>query len=108
MEHSRDISPQRAILRIRARYKKYRISATELLSPQYRKYNYYLLDVNYVITGFDNAPDTRAIRLKYGEIPTDDKEKMVPHQHLKNKTELVLTSEIQFQDFIEWIKSNLP
>jgi hypothetical protein len=102
-----DVTPQRAILRLNARYKQYRIAASELLHEEYRKYNYFLLELDFVVAGFDNAPDSRAIKMKYSKIPESDKDKLVPHLHLKNKTELFLTKEFYFNDFIEWINSNL-
>ncbi|HLO83878.1 MAG TPA: hypothetical protein VK203_02530 [Nostocaceae cyanobacterium] len=61
-----DITPKRAILRLEAQYGQYRILITELFSDQVRKYRYYVLRDDWVEAGFDNSPDPRAIRLKYG------------------------------------------
>lgn len=102
-----DHSPERAILRINAEYKKYRIFTSELLNEEYRKYNYYLLEVDFVVVGMDNSQDHRAIRLKYGKMPEKNKDRLVPHIHLNNKTELQLTDEMHFEDFIAWIEVNL-
>lgn len=107
VESKIDITPERSILRLQATYKQYRMFATELKSPEYRKYNYYLLELNFVVVGFDNSPDARAIKLKYDKIPQNDVDKLVPHQHLENKTILNLTEEIFFSDFIEWLKKHL-
>ncbi|MEM8526199.1 MAG: hypothetical protein AAGG68_16280 [Bacteroidota bacterium] len=107
VEHEIDTTPARAILRLKATHKQYRMFATEIKSPDYRKYNYYLLEMDFVVVGFDNAPDARAIKLKYDKIPQNDVDKLVPHQHLENKTILKLTEEIYFSDFIAWLKENL-
>jgi len=102
-----DITPIRAILKINANYKNYRVFITELLSKDYRKYNFYLLKKNYVIVGFDNSQDARAIKLKFKKKPKNKFNLLVPHQHLKNKTILKLTDEIFLEDFIDWIKKNV-
>lgn len=107
LDHQIDISPERAILRINATYKQYRIFATELKSPEYRKYNYYVLEVDFVVAGFDNSPDVRAVRMKYSKLPESNADRLVPHAHFENKTVLKLTEELYFSDFIEWMQDNL-
>ncbi|MCD4791858.1 MAG: hypothetical protein K8R54_01395 [Bacteroidales bacterium] len=64
VESTIDHTPQRQILRVNAAYKNYRIFITELTSPDYRKYNYYILKDEYVLVGFDNSQDIRAIKMK--------------------------------------------
>jgi hypothetical protein len=68
VEITTDSTPQRAILRIQAAYGPYRITVTELFSDGVRKYRYYVLRGDWVEAGFDNSPDPRALRLKYGHI----------------------------------------
>jgi len=102
-----DATPDRAILRIEAEYGKYQILVTELFSDGLRKYRYYVLSGNWVEAGFDNAPDPRAIRLKYGEIGKDHAGEPVPHLHLADKTRLSLTEEMTFAEFVLWLKGNL-
>lgn len=63
-----DATPDRSILRINADYGKYQILVTELFSDGIRKYRYYVMRGDWVEAGFDNAPDPRAIRLKYGKL----------------------------------------
>jgi len=101
-----DFTPKRSILRIEATYGEYRVLTTELFSDNLRKYRYYLLKSNYVEAGFDNSPDPRAIRLKYGMIGPDHAGEHVPHLHQANKTELTLTDEIDFQAFVQWLEKN--
>ena len=94
-------------MRINATFKENRVFIVELISSDYRKYNYYLLKNNYVIVGFDNSQDVRAIKLKYKKVPKNDIDKLVPHKHLKDKTVLELTEEISISEFINWIEINI-
>ena len=43
VEHDIDVTPQRAILHLQARYGLYRVFITELFSEGLRKYGYYVL-----------------------------------------------------------------
>jgi len=102
-----DATPDRSILRISAEYGKYQILVTELFSDGIRKYRYYVIRGDWVEAGFDNAPDPRAIRLKYGKIGEEHAGENVPHLHREDKTKLYLTEEMRFQDFVDWLKGNL-
>ena len=102
-----DSTPERAILRIEAEYGKYQILVTELFSDELRKYRYYVMRGDWVEAGFDNSPDPRAIRLKYGEIGKEHTGEHIPHLHLDDKTRLSLTEEMTFAEFVRWLKSNL-
>ena len=102
-----DATPDRSILRITAEYGKYQILVTELISEGIRKYRYYVMRDNWVEAGFDNAPDPRVIRLKYGKIGEEHRGENVPHLHRENKSRLYLTEEMSFQDFVNWLKGNL-
>jgi hypothetical protein len=102
-----DATPERSILRIQAKYGQYRIFVTELFSDSFREYRYYVLRGNWVEAGFDNSPDPRAVRLKYGEIGQGHAGEPIPHLHLEDKTRLSLTEEMTFEGFIEWLKKNL-
>lgn len=102
-----DTTSDRAILRIQAEYGKYQILVTELFSDGLRKYRYYVLHGKWVEAGFDNSPDPRAIRLKYGEIGQAHAGEHIPHLHLEDKTQLSLTEEMTFTEFVSWVKGNL-
>jgi len=107
VEYEIDATPDRTILRIQAEYGRYVILVTELFSDGLRKYSYYVLEGNRVEAGFDNSPDPRAIRLKYGDIGQEHAGEHVPHLHLDDKTLLQLTEEMTFHEFIRWIHGNL-
>ena len=102
-----DATPDRAILRIKAEYGKYQILVTELFSDGLRKYRYYVLRGTWVEAGFDNAPDPRAIRLKYRQIREEHAGENIPHLHREDKTQLYLSEEMTFAGFVDWLKSNL-
>jgi len=103
-----DTTPERAILRLQAQYGKYQVFVTELFSDGNRQYRYYVLDGDWVVAGFDNSPDPRAIRLKYRRIGKEHTGEAVPHLHQQDKTQLSLTEPMAFVDFIAWLHVNLP
>ena len=102
-----DATPNRAILRVNAEYGKYQILVTELFGGWLRKYRYYVMRGNWVEAGFDNAPDPRAIRLKFGKVGQEHAGELIPHLHSEDKTRLSLTEEMTFAEFVRWVKSNL-
>ena len=67
---------------------------------------YKVLD-NKIVIGFDNSPDVYAIEMKYPENPQAHRYENVPHRHGADKSELVLTDEMTFEKFIEWLKAIL-
>ncbi len=100
-----DSTPERAILRLQATYGSYRVFVTELRDTTTRKYRYYVLKDTWVEAGFDNSPDPRALRLKYGRIGHHAGE-LVPHLHRENKQHLELTDEMNMKDFIQWLREH--
>ena len=108
VEYSTDTTPERSILRLQADYGSGRVSVVELFSDGLRKYRYYLLRGDWVVAGFDNSPDPRAIRLKYDKIGAQHAGELVPHLHLRDKADLVLTDEVTFAFFVEWLQTNHP
>lgn len=107
VKYSADYTPERAILRLRATYGVYQVFVTELISEGVRQYRYYLLRGDWVETGFDNGPDPRAIRLKYGHIGAEHAGELIPHLHRADKTQLFLTDEMTFEAFVDWLKTNV-
>lgn len=104
---SADYTPERAILRLRASYGAYQVLVTELISKGTRHYRYYLLRGEWVEAGFDDSPDPRAIRLKYGRIGAEHAGEPVPHLHRADKTQLFLTDKMTFEAFVDWLKANI-
>lgn len=102
-----DTTPKRAILKLNAVYKNYKILVTELDSDDNFKYRYYVLENQFVKAGFDNAADPRAIRLKYGKIGQEHSGELIPHLHLEDKQDLILTEEMNFDKFLDWLINNI-
>lgn len=103
-----DITPHRALLRLKGMYGNYRIFITEVASQETRKYSYYALHDQWVEVGFDNAADPEALRLKFGRITPDKVGALIPHQHSQNKTQLTLTEEMTIPLFLQWLQTHLP
>jgi SAM-dependent methyltransferase len=103
-----DETPQRSILELFCTYGRYAIRIYEIVSDVGRKYSYYVFDGDYIVAGFDNSADLTAIHLKYGRDYKFHRHELTPHLHTENKTKLELTDEMTCQDFIEWVKANLP
>ncbi len=80
---------------------------TELFSDGMRKYRYYILLGSRVEAGFDNSPDPRAIRIKYGKIGKEHAGENIPHLHLEDKTHMTLTEEMTFANFVKWLQANI-
>ena len=100
-------TPQRSILRLAARYGRYRVFITEIISVTQRQYRYYVLDGDAVVAGFDNAADSRALRMKYGPQRKQYVGASIPHLHLEDKTKLELTDEMTIDIFAAWLRDNV-
>lgn len=98
-----DISARRAILKATGAYGDKRVEITEVLTPQARKYSYYLLRFDFVLLGLDNSADREALRLKYGAEFAQHLHEPIPHLHTENKQKLTLTEEKSFADFVEMV-----
>lgn len=107
VEYLVDATPKRDIVRLQAKYGSHQVLVTELFSDKVRKYRYYVLSGDRVEAGFDNSADPRAIRLKYGKIDAQHAGEYVPHLHLDDKTRLLLTEEMTFEAFVNWLKVNI-
>lgn len=103
-----DTTPERSFLRLTAEYGSRRIVAKEIVTAGERRYSYYILRSSYVEAGFDNSPDPQAIRLKFGRIGLEYAQERIPHLHTENKQKLVLTDDIDFDYFLEWLIHNVP
>ena len=99
----RDVSYKRALLKIRGVFKGSEVRVTEVIDMAGRKYSYYLLREGEVVVGFDNAPDVRALRIKYGAKLKGHLGESIPHRHGEKKKTITLTNEIKFKDFLNEI-----
>ena len=103
-----DVRSSRALLDLEGRYQGYRIIVSEIHYPDGNvKYAYYVLGKgNKVLRGFDNSPDIRAVRLKYGQEYKHHVHERVPHAHLADGR-IELTNPMTFDDFVRWLVNHL-
>ncbi len=104
-----DLYDDYAILRLEGTYKHYLIRVREVrrLDGSY-KYSYYVFNQAYqVVAGFDNAPDPKALQLKYGQKYSQHRLETIPHHHTSGKKALELTGEMNVINFLEWLSQNL-
>lgn len=62
-----DISVKRAIIKINGKYESFEVKVTEIIDEKKRKYAYYLINKGVVEYGCDNAPDIKALKMRYGK-----------------------------------------
>ena len=105
----REERPDIALLEMRGDYGSYLIYLREIRRADgSRKYAYYAVEQGQVSAGFDNAPDPRALRLKYGPAYPQHRLEPVAHRHTAAKQTLELTPEMDCAAFIAWLQANLP
>ncbi len=103
-----EVRDQVALLEVEAQYGRYRLHIREIWqSAGPRKYAYYVLQDELVIVGFDNAPDPQALQLKYGSAYAAHRQERVPHRHTTRKEAVVLTADLSFAEFLDWLMVNL-
>lgn len=104
LEIEQDYSVKRALLKIRGTFGDFEVRVTEVVDGDKRKYAYYLINNDFVIFGFDNAPDIKALKLKYDKDYVHHLGEQIPHFHGKGKESTELTKEVSFKVFIEKVK----
>ena len=104
VEIKQDYSVKRALLKLSGNFGKLKVRITEVIDVDKRKYAYYLINIDLVVIGFDNAPDINALKLKYDKDYVHHLDERIPHFHGKGKKNTKLTKEISFKEFLEEIK----
>ena len=103
-----EVDAKRVLLHLRGDYHDHQIYLREIiLADGLRKYAYYVIRAGIVIAGFDNAPDSMALRLKYGPAYSEHRLEAIPHFHGHNKQTVELTAEMDYQAFLHWLEQNL-
>lgn len=100
-----DISVKRALLKISGKYESFEVKVTEIIDEKKRKYAYYLINKGVVEYGCDNAPDIKALKMRYGKDYSEHLHEPTPHSHGKGKKKIELTDEIDAKRFFEKIKA---
>ncbi|MEA2032275.1 MAG: hypothetical protein U9N41_01675 [Euryarchaeota archaeon] len=104
VEIEQDYSVKRALLKISGNFRNLKVRITEVIDEDKRKYTYYLINKDLVVIGFDNAPDIKALKIKYGKDYKYHLDERIPHFHGKGKKSTELTKEITFREFLEKVK----
>jgi hypothetical protein len=100
-----DISVKRALLQISGKYESFEVKVTEIIDENKRKYAYYLINKGVVEYGCDNAPDIKALKIKYGKDYSKHLNEPIPHSHGKGKKTIELTDEMDAKEFFKKIKA---
>ena len=105
----RDERPARSLIDFEGRWGLYRIIVSEIhVADGSVRYAYYVLDAeNRLVQGFDNSPDIRASKQRYGTDYRQHLHERVPHQHSSEDT-LTLTEPMNFDAFMAWLTSHFP
>jgi len=104
----RDGRPERALLKLNARYGDFDLYISEIVFPnELRKYAYYVLRQKKVIAGFDNAPDPEMLKLKYGPEYVQHRLEPLPHMHGVDKMTATLMDCMDAEQFLAWVQTNL-
>ncbi len=98
-----DFNPDRIIWEVHGSSGQFDIRLKEIFNQSGRMYSYYVLDDNGVVAGFDNYPDRRALRLKYGQEFKFYLSRLIPHKHGPGKTTLELTEEMTVEAFLDYL-----
>ena len=105
VEIEQDFSVRRALLKIRGSFGTLNVRITEVIDDDKRKYAYYVLKKDSVVMGLDNAPDIKALKIKYGKDFVYYLNERIPYFHGEEKKRTELTKGIGFNEFLEKIKS---
>ena len=100
-----DLSVKRALLKISGKFETFEVNVTEIIDEKKRKYAYYLINKGVVEYGCDNAPDIKALKIRYGKDYSKHLNEPIPHSHGKGKNITELTGEIDAKEFFEKIKA---
>jgi len=98
-----DISPARAILELHGLLGSYDIRIKEIFSAEGKLYSYYVLHEGQVVVGFDNYPDRRVLREKFGRQFAAHLHERIPHRHGQGKSSVEATEEYSVQRFFELV-----
>jgi hypothetical protein len=108
IEIEEDLSFKRALLKIAGKRGTFEVKITEIFDEEKRKYAYYMINNGIVEFGCDNAPDKKALRIKYGKDYTKHINEPIPHFHGRNKENTELSIEMDAKEFFEKIKRFNP
>ncbi len=95
-----DITASRSILEIHGKFRDCDVRLKEIHAPSGSLYSYYILEQGVVVVGFDNYPDVRVIKAKFGNQYKKHLGALVPHRHSREKKSVDLL-ETNAREFLE-------
>ncbi len=99
-----EYNPQRALWEMHGSLDEFEIRVKEIFSSKGHMYSYYVIKSSEVVAGFDNYPDRRALRQKYGRAFTAHLDELIPHKHGSRKATLELTEETTLDEFLRYVR----
>lgn len=102
-----DYNANRALWEIHGSLGQFDIRIKEIFIQSGRMYSYYVISEDEVIVGFDNYPDRRALRQKYGQAFKACLAELIPHKHGPRKTTLELTEEMTVEVFLDYLHQEI-
>ena len=105
--HRLHFNPDRVIWEAHASLEGFDIRLKEIFNQSGRMYSYYVIEEDSVVVGFDNYPDRRALRQKYGRSFTTCLSELIPHKHGAHKATLELTSEMSVEEFLDYFREKV-
>lgn len=102
-----DYNANRALWEIHGSLGQFDIRIKEIFIQSGRMYSYYVISEDEVIVGFDNYPDRRALRQKYGQAFKACLTELIPHKHGPRKTTLELTEEMTVEVFLDYLHQEI-
>jgi len=95
-----DLDPDRGIVEIHGRFGALDVRIKEIITTESRLYSYYILSEGTVVVGFDNYPDRRVLRERWGEEFAAHQHEHIPHRHGQNKLTVAITDEYSVKRFL--------
>lgn len=99
-----DQNSDRAIWEVHGFIGGYEIRLKEIFNQSGRIYSYYVIKAGQVVVGFDNYPDRRALREKYGLSFKEHLDELIAHKHGPRKEGIELTDEMTLKLFLSYLK----
>lgn len=95
-------------LKMRGKLGKYIVTVSEVLERSgRRKYSYYFLEGERILSGFDNAPEPKIVKTKWGNAYRSHLHDLIPHRHISDKTSFDLTDEVCFGEAVTFFREML-
>ena len=105
--HRLHFDPDRVIWEAHGSLERFDIRLKEIFNQSGRMYSCYVIAGDRVVVGFDNYPDRRALRQKYGQDFTAHLSELIPHKHGARKATLELTAEMSVEGFLDYLREKV-